>query len=466
MPSGRRAKRSDDSPAHHVRRRERLVLAALTSTMVLLVLDSSIVGVMLPTMTRDLQMTRAGGAWVVSIYLLTLAVCLPLGGRLADAFGSVTMFRIGMVGFILASAGIAAIPDVLGVVGCRAAAGVAAALLMPATLSLLMQAIAEGRRAAAMAIYTGVGQGFAIVGPAIGGVCAEFLGWQWGFLINVPVGVAGLAILSVARPRNIRRPVKQWDLLGLVLLVVGVSVTMTALLQAPDRAWGPAAVLVALSVGAVALFLFVRHARSVKNPILDISLAFRPDFSVNALALFCLGFAMTVATVYGASALQDALDLGPAMAGLTLLPLVVPLLVTTRTVAARYEELGLRRVVVVGSCALACGLAIIAAGFATSSVVVVAVAMIPAGAGIGAIMSPLTAAAVGAAPADLRGQAAGLVTTSRQIGGVVGIAAFAACAAAISGSSGIALGFLVSAAVMALAAAASYRVLPTEPGPP
>uniref|UniRef100_UPI003D8DA6CF MFS transporter n=1 Tax=Gordonia sp. B7-2 TaxID=3420932 RepID=UPI003D8DA6CF len=440
-------------------RRERLLITALTSTMVLLVLDSSIVGVMLPSMTRDLDLSGSQGAWLVSVYLLTLAVFLPLGGRLSDAYGPVNLFRAGMTGFILSSLGIALIPHFAGVVGCRAIAGISAAMLMPATLSLLTQAIREDRRAGAMAIYTGVGQGFALIGPAVGGICAQFLGWQWGFLINVPVGLAGIVLIALVRPENTRHPVRSWDLLGVVLVVGGLSAIMTALLQAPEWGWSSPTFLTVVAVGIALTVGFVVHARRADDPILDIGLFANRQFATNTAALAALGFAMTVATIYGATALQDALHLSPAEAGISLLPLVIPLLITTRTVGARYETLGLRRVVVSGSLTLAAGLSIGAIGFGLSSLIVVCAGMLFAGSGIGAILSPLTAATIATAPADKRGQASGLMTTCRQMGGVIGIALFSAVIVDVHGTTGTAIGFAITAVVMAAAAVAAYRGL-------
>ena len=161
------------------------VLAACTLTMVLLVLDSSIIGVMLPSIGQDLDLSSADVAWVVSSYLLALAVLLPIGGRVADVIGPVTAFVVGTAAIAVATAGIAFSGSDLALISWRAVAGAAAALLMPATLSIILTAFADDARARALAVYAGVGQAFATVGPAVGGLCAEFIGWQWGFLINI-----------------------------------------------------------------------------------------------------------------------------------------------------------------------------------------------------------------------------------------------------------------------------------------
>ena len=141
------------------------VLVACTLTMVLLVLDSSIIGVMLPSIGQDLDLSSSDVAWVVSSYLLALAVLLPIGGRIADAIGPVTAFVVGMAAFTVASAGIALSGSDLVLISWRAMAGAAAALLMPATLSIILSEFVDDGRARALAVYAGVGQAFAPSDP-------------------------------------------------------------------------------------------------------------------------------------------------------------------------------------------------------------------------------------------------------------------------------------------------------------
>ena len=344
-----------------------MLLTATTATMVLLVLDSSALGVMLPTMTDDLHLTASQSSWLVSVYLLALAVFAPLGGRLADAAGAATMFRIGMTGFVAASVVIAAFPSFPAVMAGRAIAGVAGAMLMPATLTLLMREIAQRRRAAAMASYTGVGQGFALIGPLLGGLCAQYLGWQWAFLINVPVGVTALVLVHLAHPADVRGERQPFDFVGVILVVIGMTAVVTALLQGPDWGWGSAAVWSSACIGALTLACYFVKYRRTSSPVIDLDLLKHSTFAAGTLVLAALGFAMTVATVYGAVALQEALALTPAQAGVALIPLVVPLLIATRMVGARYEWYGLRRVVVGGCSALAVGSAISAVGFTASA---------------------------------------------------------------------------------------------------
>lgn len=438
------------------------VLVACTMTMVLLVLDSSIIGVMLPSIGQDLYLSSADTAWVVSSYLLALAVLLPVGGRVADAVGPVTAFTVGMAGFAVASAGIALSGSALALISWRALAGAAAALLMPATLSIILGEFGGEARARALALYAGVGQAFATVGPAVGGLCAEFLGWQWGFLINIPVGVAGIGLMLTARPANRRTASPRFDVAGTALLVLGATASVIALIQLP--VWGVLAgpTLACAAVGIVGLVVFVRHCRRAADPVLNLRMFASRAFTGGTLVLAALGFGMTVATIYGAITLQQTLDLSPAAGGLALLPMVVPLLIATRWVATAYTRVGPRRIGVAGTVALTIGLLVIAAGVALGSVWVVGVGLVPAGVGIGLLLSPMTNASLSTVSDSERGQASGVVSTARQLGGVVGVGVMSTCIALAPGAAsvGTMIGFAITAAVTLGGVLVAARMLP------
>lgn len=438
------------------------VLVACTLTMVLLVLDSSIIGVMLPSIGQDLDLSSADVAWVVSSYLLAIAVLLPIGGRIADAIGPVTAFVLGMAGFAVASAGIAFSGSDLALISWRAMAGAAAALLMPATLSIILGEFVDDARARALAVYAGVGQAFATVGPAVGGLCAEFLGWQWGFLINVPVGAAGNALILIAEPANRRTASTGFDVRGAILLVVGATAIVTALIQLP--VWGLLAwpTMACAGIGVVGLIVFVVRCRRVADPVLNLRMFASRPFTGGTLVLAVLGFGMTVATIYGAITLQQTLDLSPAAGGLALLPMVIPLLIATRWVATAYTRVGARRVGVAGTVALTAGLTVIAVGVAVESVWIVAVGLVPAGVGIGLLLSPMTNASLSTVSDSERGQASGVVSTARQLGGVVGVGVMSTCIALVPGGdiTGTMVGFAITAAVALAGVLVAARTLP------
>ncbi|ROZ85474.1 MFS transporter [Gordonia sp. OPL2] len=438
------------------------VLYAATSAMAMLVLDSSIVGVMLPSMRNDLGLSATEQNWTVSAYLLTLAVLLPIGGRVVDAVGPVRGFIAGMCGFAAASLIIGVSQGPYEMIAARGFAGVAAAVLMPATIALIFAAFPPDGRARAMAIYTGSGQALATVGPAVGGLCAEFLSWRVGFLINVPVGVLGIGLLATARMRRapITRP--SWDPFGLLTLTVGLGGLSFGLVQMPAWGVGSPIIWATLVVGGVSVAMFVRHCLRRSEPLLDLHVFSDRIFAAAVTVLACLGFAMTVLTIYPAISLQSTLSLSPAAAGVALLPLVVPLLVATRWVGRHFDDVGPRRIALWGSVAVAVGAAIVGCGLAADSTIVLCVGLLPAGVGIGLLLSPMTTVAVGAVDESLRGQASGSSSMLRQLGGIVGLASFGIITSVASSSAAAsAIGFALTAALMVVAAAVGARILPT-----
>lgn len=451
------------------------ILIATVSSMAMLVLDSSIIGVMLPSIQRDLNLTTYETAWAVSSYLLSLAVLLPLGGRVVDAIGAATAFNLGLGGFALASAGVGFAASDVQLIAWRTLAGAAAALMMPAALAILTATFDGDARAKALATYAGFGQAFAVLGPLVGGVCAQFLTWRWAFWINVPVGIVGIALMLRARPRNTRVAVTSWDPLGVGLLIVGLTGVVLALLQVPE--WGLTSPLtwVAFGIGAIALAAFVRHTLRSTHPILDLRTFRNAHFTAGAIVLFCLGYGMTVATIYGAIVLQDSLGLSPAESGLALLPLVVPLLIATKWIGHAYRRIGPRRLGIVGSGLLAIGLVTVACALPIDSVALVCIGLVPIGIGVGLLLSPMTNATLSVVEPDVRGAAAGIVSTSRQLGSIIGVGVISALIAALPSTSagsglglGAVLGFLAAAALMvvaAIAAATGFKRLPEPTSP-
>ncbi|MET0966167.1 MAG: MFS transporter [Nakamurella sp.] len=440
------------------------ILTALTTTMVLLVLDSSFVGVMLPSITADLDLSTVSQAWVVSSYLLALAVFLPVGGKLADAHGAASMFRAGMAGFVLASVGIALADGAASIIAWRAIAGGAGALLMPATMSILVSTFPGETRARALSIYLGVGQAFAVVGPAFGGLCAQFIGWQWGFLLNVPVGLTGILLVGLSRPDNPRAAVRSWDAVAVLTLTAGLTGLVLALLQAPDWGWTSAATIGCALAGMSCLLIFtVRSLRSA-HPLLDLRLFSVPAFSISSTVLFCVGLITTAATIYGAVVMQESLGLTPAASGLALLPLVIPLLLTTRWAGRHYNAVGPGRIAMAGALSAAAGLFIIAQGLAMMALWQICAGLVLVGGAIGLLLTPMTTASLSAAPIEQRGQASGLISTCRQLGGIIGVGLFSALIALQpedNGRSGVVLGFTLCAGIL-LAAALLARKLPRE----
>ncbi len=189
-----------------VDRRSWLTLAAMTGSLSMILLDQTVVSVALPTMSRDLPLSTSGAQWVVNAYVLAMAAFVALGGKLGSKLGPVSTFRVGVVVFFVASAfcGFAPVGD-LGetwLICARVVQGIGAALMMPVTATIVIAAFPESVRGRAMGAYVGIGQIFLALGPLLGGACTEWLSWRVVFWLNVPVGLAALVLVHVAKPQN------------------------------------------------------------------------------------------------------------------------------------------------------------------------------------------------------------------------------------------------------------------------
>ena len=179
-----------------------LILVAMTGSLSMLMLDQTVVTVALPSMSRDLPLSASGQQWVVNAYVLAIAALVAIGGKVADRFGGVSTFRVGVITFFLASAGCGLAPHGdLGqswLITARALQGVGAALMMPVSAVIVMAAFGIKERGRAMAVYVGLSQIFLAVGPLLGGVLTEKVTWRAVFWINVPVGIAALILVHIA----------------------------------------------------------------------------------------------------------------------------------------------------------------------------------------------------------------------------------------------------------------------------
>ncbi|WP_080793642.1 MFS transporter [Corynebacterium pacaense] len=374
------------------------VLIAASAGMSVLVLDSSIVGTMIPTMSDELALSPRDQTWMVASYLLSLGIFLPCAGPTVDYLSPRRSFLCGCLGFAIASLGLSTASSATELIMWRAVAGLAAAVLMPASTALVALTHPD-QRTRAIAVVTGLGQTSAVIGPALGGVLAQCVTWRLGFGVGVPVGLAAMLIVAGTR--------------------AGAQAS-----QPPASA--P-----------------VRAGSSRRRAVL-------PPFVV----LAGLGLSMTIATVYGASEVQRALHLSPTSAGLSLLPLILAMLATTLVLTRSRFSPAPRRSGVAGASSMAMGLMIMSGGFAWGMLPLTIFGMVPVGCGIALLMAPMTAYALSLYPEGRQGRAAAWCSTGRQLGGALGVFSFAV----VSSSWGSSAGFLLAGAVMLASTAVAWRI--------
>jgi EmrB/QacA subfamily drug resistance transporter len=413
------------------RRSLTLILCCLAQFMV--VLDVSIVNVALPSISADLGFTPASLAWVVNAYTLAFAGFLLLGGRAADLLGRREVFAGGLALFALASLAGGLAQSELTLVAARAAQGLGGAVVAPATLSILTTGFPEGHeRNRALGLWGAMGAIGGASGALLGGLLTETLSWRWILIINVPIGLLGaLAALRVVRtPRPPTGATRQFDLAGALSVTVGLVVLTYGIVESGTHGWGSARTLLTLAAGTVLLALFLMvEGRLAARPLVPLRIFGSRALSAANVVVFCLGGSVFAMWYFVSLYLQQVLGYSPIEAGLAFLPMPLTIAACTQAATRLTGRHGPGPVLAVGMGLIAAGMALFARaavdGGYTSDVLAPALLC---SAGIGFSFVPVTIAATTGVHRTEAGLASGLVNTSRQMGGSVGLALLATVA--------------------------------------
>ncbi len=402
-------------------RRFRVLLCA-SGMCFMIMLDSNIVAVSLPSIARDLGAAFSDIEWVVSAYVLTFAALLMPSGALADRIGRRRIALVGLSVFTLSSLLCGLAPGALILNMARAVQGIGAALQLSAALAILGHEFRGSDRARAFGFWgTVIGVAVAL-GPLVGGVITSSFGWRWAFLVNVPIG-AVLVVLTVAVVEESRDPdAVRLDLAGMVLFGGGLFCLVWALIDGNAAGWSSRPILLKLAAAIALFILFVVAERAQMRPMVDFSLFRRRTFLGASVAM--LGFASSaqVMMTYLPLYLQNAFGLGAAAAGFGMLPFALPLFFCPRIAAALAERMS-------GRTLLAIGLAIVALGnIATAALIAangtyaaIAIGMVVTGCGAGLLNGETAKVSMSVIPPERGGMASGIGGTLRFVGLVTGI---------------------------------------------
>ncbi|MGC5343328.1 MFS transporter [Streptomyces sp. DT171] len=455
-------------------RQVRWLLTVALTVQFLVALDMSVVNVALPDMRQDLGFTPDGLLWVVNAYALTFGGLLMFGGRLADLIGSRRVLTAGLVLFGGASlvGGLVRTPG--GLIAARAVQGVGAAALAPVAFALIALAFPAGpARSRALGLWGMAGAAGGAVGVLAGGLLTDAAGWRAVMLVNVPIVVFALvASRWTGLKGGAARTGARLDPGGALLVTAGMTVLVLGLVRTATHPWGSAATLGTLGAAALLLIAFAVVESRVRSPLLRLGLLRgRPVFAAN---LFCLLLSSgQFASFYFVSLfMQQSLGYGPTATGAAFLPFCVGVvagsLLATRAVAV----LGVRRLLATGGALAALGIALFAATARADGSFLYSVLgpSLVASVGVGMCFVPLgTAATTDVAVAET-GMASGLLNTSRQIGGSLGLAILVTVAAQVTDggtgpadlASGYAAAFWVCAGLLAVGALAALLLLPAR----
>jgi EmrB/QacA subfamily drug resistance transporter len=418
-----------------------LALALLATVQFMVVLDIAIVNVALPSIQVDLGFSQENLQWVISAYALFFGGFLLLGGRLADILGRRRLFVAGLVIFTVASllSGLAWSDEVL--ILTRAMQGLGAAIITPAALSILMTTFSEGRdRNTALGVWGAVGAFGAVAGVLLGGVLTDWLSWEWIFYINIPVGLAALALTPLLLNESRDAHIKSFDVPGAVLVTSGLVTLVYAITQASDYGWGSVETIGLFAAAGALLAAFIGWEARVSEPLMPFSIFRTKTVSAANIAGLILGtvtFSMfLMLTLY----MQQVLGYSPMKTGVAYLAVAATAIVWSTIAAQLVTRVGVKPTIAAGMTLLTIGLLLftqVSVGGTYAGDLLPGFLIIAAGLGFSFV--PISIAALAGVQPSEAGLASGLFNTSQQIGGALGIAALSTIATTKT-SDGVAAG--------------------------
>jgi EmrB/QacA subfamily drug resistance transporter len=410
--------------------RKGLALILLAAAQFVVVLDASIVNVALPSIGRDLHFSQENLSWVVNAYTLVFGGFLLLGGRMADLLGRRRVFTAGLILFAVASLLGGLSQNETQLIAARALQGLGAAILSPAALSILTTTFAEGaERNRALGVWGAVAGSGGAVGVLLGGVLTQYLGWQWVLFVNVPIALFAAAMTSRVLVESRVEGVRHYDVAGAVSVTAGISLLVYALVDAVNAGWTSTQTL---GLGAIALALigaFIAIELRTAHPLIPFSI-FRKRTLTGANVVAVL-VAMSLFSMFFFISLymQQVLGYDALKAGVAYLPLAVGIILAAGVASQLVTRVGFKPVMVAGFVFVAGGLAWFAQVSPNGTYVGdVLFPSLLAAVGLGLVFVPLTIAAVAGVSPDQSGLASGLINTSQQVGGALGLAILATIA--------------------------------------
>ncbi len=395
---------------------------ALSLALLVISVDNTILNVAIPTIERELSASTSELQWIIDSYILVFAGLLLTMGSLGDRFGRRRALFAGLVVFGISSAVAAASTSSDMLIAARASMGIGGALIMPATLSILMNVFPREEHAKAIGAWAGVfGIGIA-VGPTGGGLLLEHFAWGSVFLVNIPLVAAALLLGAKLIPESRDPATPPLDIPGAVLSTSGLAALVYGLIDAPDAGWTATSTLVAFAAAAVLLGGFVARELTARHPMLDVRLFRFPQFTAASGAIALASFALFGSIFFLTQHMQSVLGYSPLEAGVRLLPIAAGLMISAPLSAKASAKLGTRVTVALGLAGVAAGLATMVLADAGNGYAPVAVAQVVLALGMGISMAPATESVMSVLPLDRAGVGSAMNDTVRMVGGSLGIA--------------------------------------------
>ncbi len=410
-------------------------LGAMCFALFMIMLDNTVVNVALPSIQRSLDASTSSLEWTVNAYTLSFAVLLVTGGRLGDIFGRRKIFLTGVIVFALSSGAIGFSPSDTWLVAWRALQGAGAAMMMPATLSIITNTFPAHERGKAIGTWAGVSALALAIGPVLGGFLVESVSWQSIFFLNLPVAVGAIVVtLFAVRESRDESAAQRVDVPGVLTLTVGLAALVLALVEGNAWHWGSTRELALFAIAAIGLTSFALVERRQSSPMVDFSFFRSRSFLGANIVAFIVSFAMLAMFFFMALYMQNVLHYSPLEAGLRFLPSTVMIVLIAPLAGRLADRVGSRPLMTFGLLAVSGALLwqsrlTVASGYG---------ALLPGfmlmGIGMAFVMSPMSTAAMNAVEQAKAGVASGILSMNRMVGGTFGVAVLGAMIATLGRS--------------------------------
>ena len=410
--------------------RQQLTLVAAILGSAVASIDGSVVNVALPAIAKDLGGGLEAQQWVSNAYLLTLGSLILVGGSLGDIYGERRVFATGVGLFGICSIGCALAPTVGVLIALRALQGVAAALLTPASLAVIVNAFAPSERGAAVGAWTAWGGIASIAGPLVGGALVDVTWWRWVFLVNVPIVLTTIALIFAAIP--VSRPVsgRRLDVVGALLGALALAGFVFALIDAPRHGWTSPEIYLPLIGGIACAAAFFAQEHRTAQPLLDLGLFEHRNFAVGNLETLTMYAGLSVLFFFLTIFLQQVAGYTALQSGLATVPVTLVMFATSRTFGSLADHHGPRRLMGVGPLVAAAGMQLLErVGMHVAYLTDLLPALLIFALGLSMTVAPLTATVLAGADETDAGIASAINNAVARVAGLVGTSAVGAAVA-------------------------------------
>jgi len=405
----------------------RITLAAMTLASSMILVDQTAVPLAAPHAISGLHAEISQSQWLMTANILPLAALMVFGGRLGDLFGMRRVFLFGAVIFALATTAMGASQDIAWAIVARAIQGAGAALMMPTALAIVSAVYPDEEKGAALGILAGASAFFAALGPVLGGALTT-IDWRLVFFINVPLAVLAILLTLRATPQLEPDPdaSRDLDLPGVVTFALAVGTLVFGLSQGPQEGWGDPTTVIPIAVGLLLVPVFLLIEKRAKKPMIDFALFRHENFLASNLSQLLAGMIELGLGFLTPFFLLLVVGVSPAAAGVALIPATIPVILAGPLAGKAFDRFGGRWPLVAGFLVLAASGVVLAVSVASESAVALIPGLLLQGLGLGIVLTVNDPTGLTAVPEKDAGEGAGMINTSEQMGGALGIAALSA----------------------------------------